>query len=104
MVFHVLEKAEPPKFICRFVRKIDCNSITQRRICRENQGIISHGQERQTRLPGERLLVRTMAFDPIFRWLENTMIPRNPATPDFLQPVPCAYADDFAVGLRPFDG
>ena len=43
-----------------------------------------------------------MAFDPIFRWLENTTIPRNPAAPDFLQPVPCAYADDFAVAASSF--
>ena len=38
-----------------------------------------------------------MAFDPIFRYLENTIIPRN-----FLQPVPCAYADDFAVAASSF--
>ena len=38
-----------------------------------------------------------MAFDPIFRWLQDTIIPNNPAAPDLLQPSPCAYADDFAV-------
>ena len=43
-----------------------------------------------------------VAFDPIFRWLEDTIIPRNPAAPDFLQPLPCAYADDFAVAASPF--
>ena len=31
-----------------------------------------------------------MAFDPIFRWLQNTIIPRNPAAPDVLQPAPWA--------------
>ena len=38
-----------------------------------------------------------MAFDPIFRWLQDAIIPRNPAGLDFLQPVPCACADDFAM-------
>ena len=39
-----------------------------------------------------------MAFDPLFRWLQNTIIPRNPAAPDVLQPSPCAYAEDFGSG------
>ena len=43
-----------------------------------------------------------MAFDPNFGWLQDTIIPRNPAAPDFLQPVPCAYADDFAVVASSF--
>ena len=38
-----------------------------------------------------------MAFDPIFRWLHDSIIPRTPAAPDLLQPSPCAYADVFAV-------
>ena len=38
-----------------------------------------------------------MAFDPIFRWLQDAIIPRNPAGLDVLQPVPFACADDFAV-------
>ena len=38
-----------------------------------------------------------MAFDPFFRWLQETVIPRNPHNLDFLQPVQCAYADDLAV-------
>ena len=38
-----------------------------------------------------------MAFDPIFRWLQDAIIPRNPAGLDFLQPTQCAYADDLAV-------
>ena len=43
-----------------------------------------------------------MAFDPVFRWLHNSVIPRDPAVPEFLQPVPCAYADDFAVAASSF--
>ena len=43
-----------------------------------------------------------VAFDPIFRWLQDTIIPKNPADPNFLQPSPCAYADDFAVAASSF--
>ena len=38
-----------------------------------------------------------MAFDPIFRWLQDAIIPGNPDGLDFLQPAQCAYADDLAV-------
>ena len=38
-----------------------------------------------------------VAFDPVFRWLQETIIPRNPDNLDFLQPTQCAYADDLAV-------
>ena len=43
-----------------------------------------------------------MAIDPIFRWLHDSIIPRNPAAPDFLQPSPCAHADDLAVAASSF--
>ena len=38
-----------------------------------------------------------MAFDPIFRWLQDAIIPRNSPNLEFIQPVSCACADDFAV-------
>ena len=44
-----------------------------------------------------------MAFDPMFRWPQDAIIPKNPGAPDFLQPVPCAHADDFAVVASSFD-
>ena len=43
-----------------------------------------------------------MAFDPIFRWLLETIIPRNPDNLDFLQLAQCAYADDLAVASSSF--
>ena len=46
--------------------------------------------------------VRQGCPSSVFRWLQNTIIPRNPAAPDFLQPSPCAYADDFAVAASSF--
>ena len=41
-----------------------------------------------------------MAFDPIFRWLQDAIIPRNPDGLDFLQPAQCAY--DLAVAALSF--
>ena len=38
-----------------------------------------------------------MAFDPIFRWLQDAIIARNPAGLDLIEPVQCAHADDVAV-------
>ena len=43
-----------------------------------------------------------MAFDPILRWLQHTIIPRNPDDLYFLQPAQCAYADDLAVAASCF--
>ena len=45
-----------------------------------------------------------MAFDPIFRWLQEAVIPRNPDNLEFLQPTICAYADDLAVASLSFRG
>ena len=46
--------------------------------------------------------VFAIAFDPIFRWLQEAIIPRNPDNLDFLQPAQCAYADDLAVASSSF--
>ena len=98
-IFHVLEKAELPGFICRFLRMIYCNSTTQVEFAGTSRRLL-HGQGvRQSPVSG---FLFAMAFDPIFRWLQNTIIPRNHAAPDFLQPSPWAYADDFAVAASSF--
>ena len=46
----------------------------------------------------------TMVFDPIIRWLRDAVIPKDPALPAFLQPTPCASADDFCVRRSFFQG
>ena len=47
----------------------------------------------------------SMAFDPIFHWLQDAVIfPRNLAGLDLLQPAQCAYADDLAVAASSFRG
>ena len=43
-----------------------------------------------------------MAFDPIFRWLQESIIPRNVDNLEFLQPAQCAYADDLAIASSSF--
>ena len=43
-----------------------------------------------------------MAFDLIFRWLQESIIPRNVDNLEFLQPAQCAYADDLAVASSSF--
>ena len=48
------------------------------------------------------LTLFAMTFDPIFRWLQEAVIPRNPGGLDLLQPAQCAYADDLAVAASSF--
>ena len=43
-----------------------------------------------------------MAFDPIFRWLQESIIPRIVDNLEFLQSTHCAYADDLAVASFSF--
>ena len=38
-----------------------------------------------------------MAFDPIFRWLQESIIPRNLGNLEYLQLVQCAFANDLAI-------
>ena len=56
-IVHVLEKAELPEFIRRFLRMICCNGAAQVEIAGENQGTIPHGQGREAKLSCERLLI-----------------------------------------------
>ena len=111
-IFHVLEKAEMPDFICRFLRMIYCNSTTHVEFAGRTGGqfpwpVASDKVVRRMDSYSQWLLIpssvgsRTRS-DPTFRSLHISIIPRNPAAPDFLQPVPCAYADDFAVAASSF--
>ena len=43
-----------------------------------------------------------MALDPISRWLQDSIVTRNPAGVDFLQLAQCAYANDLAVTASSF--
>ena len=50
----------------------------------------------ETRLSGKWFLICD-GLRPVFRWLQDAIIPRNPGGLDFLQPTQCAYGDDLAV-------
>ena len=102
-IFRVLEKAELPEFICRFVGRFYCDSTTHVEFA-GGQFLMARGVRQGCHASGFLL---AMASDPIFRWLQDAIIPRNPTGLDFLQPAPCAFADDFAAAassLRPSDG
>ena len=102
-IFSVIENTGLPAFLCRF-----CEIFT---------GTASHTwnlqeqNEDNSLWPKEydKVVLRVvsffaMAFDPIFRWLQETIIPKNPDNLDFLQPAQCAYADDLAVASSSFRG
>ena len=81
-IFHVLAKAELPEFICLFLRMIYCNSTTHVEFAGRTRGQFFMARcVRQGCLASGFLFA--MAFDPNFRWLRDTIIPRNPAAPDF---------------------
>ena len=56
-IFHVLEKAELPEFICRFLRVIYCNSTTHVEFTGRTGGQFLMARARQARLSCGRLLI-----------------------------------------------
>ena len=74
---------------------ICCNSITRRILKKNWRKFVMARSVRQGCLASVFLFA--MALDPIFRWLEDAIIPRNLGGLDFLQLAQCAYADDLAV-------
>ena len=58
-IFTSFEQAELPESICRSLRMIYCNSTAQVKLARKEQETDLHGQRRQARLSGERLLLCT---------------------------------------------
>ena len=95
-IFHVLEKAELPEFICLFLRRIYYDGTTRVEFAGMTRGQFLMARGVRQGCPASGFLF-AMAFDPIFRWLQDAIIPRNPAGLDFLQPAQCGYADDLAV-------
>ena len=100
-IFHVLEKTELLEFICRFLRRIYYDSTTRVDFAGMTRGQFLMARGVRQGCPASGFLF-AMAFDPIFRWLQDAIIPRNPAGLDFLQPAQCAYADDLAVAAPSF--
>ena len=76
-IFFVLEKAELPEFICRLVRMMYCDSTTHVEFAGKNRGqlVMARGVRQGCSAIGSLF---AMAFDPIFRWLQYAIIPKNP--------------------------
>ena len=97
----MLEKTELPDFICHFLRSIYNDSTTHVEFAGATRGqFLMAGGVRQGGLASGLLFA--MAFDPIFRWLQETVISRNLDNLDFLQPAQVAYADDLSVAASSF--
>ena len=100
-IFHVLEKTELPEFICRFLRRIYYDITTRVELAGMTRGQFFMARGVRQGCPASGFLF-AMAFDTIFRWLQDAIIPRNADGLDFLQPAQCAYADDLAVAAPSF--
>ena len=88
-IFHVLDKTELPEFICRFLRRIYDDSTTHVEFAGTTRGQFPTARVVRQGCPASGFLF-AMAFDPIFKWLQEAVIPRNPDGLDFLQPAQCA--------------
>ena len=102
-ILSVIEKTELPEFLCRFLRSIYNDSITHVEFAGATRGQFLMVRGVRQGCPASGFLC-AMAFDPIFRWFQETVIPRNPCNLDFLQPAQCAYADDLAVAALSLRG
>ena len=56
-IFCVLDRTELPEFICRFLRRIYCDSTKNVEFAGTTPRTVPHGQGSQTRMSSERLLV-----------------------------------------------
>ena len=80
-----------PEFICRFLRRIYYDSATRVEFAGMTRGQFLMARSVRQGCPASGFLF-SMAFHPIFRWLQDVLFPRNLAGLDFLQPAGCAYA------------
>ena len=100
-IFSVLENTGLPGFLCRFLRSIYRDSTTHVEFAGAERGQFPMARGVRQGCPASGFLF-AMAFDSIFRWLQESIIPRNVDNLEFLQPAQCAYADDLAVASSSF--
>ena len=100
-IFSVLENTGLAAFLCRFLRNIYRDSITHVEFAGSERGQFLLARGVRQGCPASGFLF-AMAFDPIFRWLQETIIPKNLDHLEFWQPVQCAYADDLDVASSSF--
>ena len=102
-IFSVLENTELPDFICRFLRSLYSDSTTLVDFAGATRGHFLMARGVRQGCPASCFFF-TLVFDPVFRWLQDVVIPRNPDNLVFVQPTQCAYADDLAVAALSFRG
>ena len=87
-IFHILEKAELPQFIRRFSRMFSffAKPLRKLNLQRKPKDIFFMARGVRQGCPASGFLF-AMAFDPIFRWLHDSIIPRNPASQTFFNPL-----------------
>ena len=92
-----------PDFLCCFLRNNYRESIIHVEFAGVERGhfLQARGVRKGCSASG---FIFAMTFDPIFRWLQESNIPRNPDNLEFLQPAQCAYAHDLAVASFSFRG
>ena len=100
-IFSVLENTGLPDFLCRFLRSIYKDSITHVELAGAERGHFLMARGVRQGCPASGFLF-AVAFDPIFRWLQESIIPRNVDNLESLQPTQCAYADDLAITSSSF--
>ena len=83
----VSEKTELPDFTGRFLRSIYHDSITHVEFAGTTRGQIRMATGVRQGCPASGFLF-AMAFDPMFRWLQEAVIPRNPHKLDFFCNLP----------------
>ena len=91
LIFSVLENTGLSSFLCRFLRSIYSDSITRVEFAGAERGQFLMARRVRQGCPASGFLF-AMAFDPIFRWLQESIITRNVDSLKFLQPAQCAYA------------
>ena len=100
-IFSVLEHTGLPDFLCRFLRSIEKDSITHVEFAGAERGQFLMARGVRQGCPASGFLF-AMAFDPIFRWFQESFVPKNVDNLEFLQPEQRAYADDLAIASSSF--
>ena len=100
-IFSVLENTGLPDFLCRFQRSIYKDSITHVEFAGAERGHFLMARGVRQGCPASGFLF-AMAFDQIFRWLQESVIPKIVGNLEFLQPTQCAYDDDLAIASSSF--
>ena len=102
-ILSVIENTGLPSFLCRFLRSVERDSTTHAEFAGAERGQFLMARGVRQGRPASGFLF-AMAVDPIFRWLQESVIPGTPDNLVFLQSAQCAYADDLAVASSSFRG